>query len=76
MTLPHKETIIPHLNVVEAAAQGIGAVNTVVFNADEAIGYNTDYRGAMDCLTEAMRQLNGEENPFRGRTVLLLGSGG
>lgn len=76
ITLPHKETIIPMLHVVEAAAQGIAAVNTVVFNADEAIGYNTDYRGAMDCLVEAMREFTGDDDPFRGRTVLLLGAGG
>ncbi len=76
VTIPHKETIMPMLHRAESAAQGIGAVNTVVFNSEEAIGYNTDYRAAMDCMTDAMKKLTGEEEPFKGRTVLLLGAGG
>ncbi|MFM8323618.1 MAG: shikimate dehydrogenase [Pirellulaceae bacterium] len=76
VTIPHKETILPLLSRAEQAAQEIGAVNTVVFNQDEAIGYNTDYRAAMDCLTDAMKQVTGQEEPFKGRTVLLLGAGG
>lgn len=76
VTIPHKETILPLLNRAESAAQGIGAVNTVVFNADEAVGYNTDYRAAMAVLTDAMKIVTQEEEPFKGRTVLILGAGG
>ena len=76
VTIPHKQTVLPLLTQAEAAAQGIGACNTVVFNGDELIGYNTDYRAAMDCLNEAMAKTSDKLNPFEGASVLLLGSGG
>ncbi|MCY2983367.1 MAG: shikimate dehydrogenase [Planctomycetota bacterium] len=79
VTIPHKQSILPMLSQAEAAAQGIGACNTVVFanNADkELIGYNTDYRAAMDCLTEAMAKWTGQQDPFERESVLILGAGG
>jgi 3-dehydroquinate dehydratase/shikimate dehydrogenase len=48
-----------------------------------ATGYNTDYRAAMDCLTEALltqrtakKEERRDDDLFRGRGVLLLGAGG
>ena len=79
VTIPHKQTILPLLNQAESAAQGIGACNTVVFanNEDkELVGYNTDYRAAMDCLTEAMAKWTGSQEPFEKESVLILGAGG
>ena len=79
VTIPHKQSILPMLSQAESAAQGIGACNTVVFakNADkELIGYNTDYRAAMDCLTEAMSKWTGKQEPFERESVLILGAGG
>jgi len=79
VTIPHKQSILPMLNQAESAAQGIGACNTVVFanNEDkELIGYNTDYRAAMDCLTEAMAKWTGNQEPFERESVLILGAGG
>lgn len=76
VTIPHKQSILPLLTQAEAAAQGIGACNTVVFSNDELIGYNTDYRAAMDCLSEAMSKITGKPEPFAGQSVLLLGAGG
>jgi 3-dehydroquinate dehydratase/shikimate dehydrogenase len=79
VTIPHKQTILPLLDQAESAAQGIGACNTVVFanNEDkELIGYNTDYRAAMDCLTEAMAKWTGSQEPFERESVLILGAGG
>lgn len=76
VTIPHKETIFPMLTQAESAAQGIGACNTVVFADGQTIGYNTDYRAAMDCITEAFTRMKGSENPFPQATALLLGSGG
>ncbi len=66
VTIPHKESILPMLTQAEASAQEIGAVNTVRFDGEDAIGYNTDYRAAMDCLTEAMKHFTKEEEPFGG----------
>ena len=79
VTIPHKQTILPLLDQAESAAQGIGACNTVVFaNSEdkELIGYNTDYRAAMDCLTEAMAKWTGNQEPFEKESVLILGAGG
>lgn len=76
VTIPHKETVLQYLTQAETAAQEIGAINTIRFDGEDAIGYNTDYRAAMDCFTEAMKHFTKEEEPFKGRTVLILGAGG
>lgn len=83
VTIPHKESMLKLVNAAESAANGIGAINTVAFREDETTGYNTDYRAAMDCLTEALRtqrtlqnQTGRDDDLFRGRGVLLLGAGG
>lgn len=76
VTIPHKQTVMPFLTHVESAAQGIGACNTIAFIENELVGYNTDYRAAMDCLSEAMARVDSRPNPFEGKSVLLLGSGG
>lgn len=83
VTIPHKETILQHVHEAESAAQGIGAINTVVFRNVRGVGYNTDYRAAMDCLQEALstqktlQNLTGRDDDlFRGRSVLILGAGG
>ncbi|MFN7333767.1 MAG: type I 3-dehydroquinate dehydratase, partial [bacterium] len=76
VTIPHKQSILPMLTQAESAAQGIGACNTVVFSGEEMVGYNTDYRAAMDCLTEAYSKMTGKADPFEKAAVLILGNGG
>jgi 3-dehydroquinate dehydratase/shikimate dehydrogenase len=76
VTIPHKQAVMPFLTHVESAAQGIGACNTIAFIDDQLAGYNTDYRAAMDCLSEALAKDDSRANPFEGKAVLLLGSGG
>jgi len=83
VTIPHKEAMLGLMDEAESASQGIGAINTVAIKNGIASGYNTDYRAAMDCLTEALKtqktmqnQAYREEDLFRGRGVLLLGAGG
>ncbi|MFN3189549.1 MAG: shikimate dehydrogenase [Aureliella sp.] len=85
VTIPHKESIMPLLSEVEAAAKGIGAINTVAIRGEDAAGYNTDYRAAMDCLEEALKTQHTiqnvdeglrEDDLFRGRGALILGAGG
>jgi 3-dehydroquinate dehydratase / shikimate dehydrogenase len=83
VTIPHKETMLNYVHEVESAAQGIGAINTVIFRNVRGVGYNTDYRAAMDCLQEALRtqktlqNIEGRDDDlFRGRSVLILGAGG
>lgn len=83
VTIPHKEAMLQLMDEAESASHGIGAINTVAIKNGVASGYNTDYRAAMDCLTEALKtqktmqnQAYREEDLFRGRGVLLLGAGG
>ena len=45
VTIPYKEKIIPFLDELSVEAQEIGAVNTVLFNNNKKIGYNTDVIG-------------------------------
>jgi 3-dehydroquinate dehydratase/shikimate dehydrogenase len=68
VTLPHKQAIIPYLDVVDATAQAIGAVNTVLVEGDELHGYNFDCAGAMKPLNEML--------DVRGARVAVLGAGG
>jgi shikimate dehydrogenase len=68
VTIPHKIAIIDYLDEVEDIASKIGAVNTVVNRGGRLIGYNTDWRGAIDAL-EAQVEL-------KGRKALVLGAGG
>ncbi len=76
VTIPHKEAIGRHLTKVDPAVKSIAAVNTVVFDAAERIGYNTDYNAAMDCLEHALGQIGAEPSPLKGKRVLVLGAGG
>jgi len=67
-TIPHKETVIPLLDAVDASAERIGAVNTVKNEGGKLTGYNTDVPGLMEALKR------GGWTP-RGHGVLL-GAGG
>ncbi len=69
VTIPHKVSIMPHLDAVETTARHIGAVNTIVVRDGKLTGYNTDASGALRALREAGVELNGQR-------VLVLGSGG
>ncbi|XZE21168.1 shikimate dehydrogenase [Pirellulaceae bacterium SH449] len=76
VTIPHKSAILSKLTQAESAAHGIGACNTVIFADGELVGYNTDYRAAMDCLTEAYDKFRSPKNGFEKVSVLILGAGG
>jgi 3-dehydroquinate dehydratase/shikimate dehydrogenase len=76
VTIPHKEEVVKKLTRADGAVRGIGACNTVIFNGEARVGYNTDYRAAMSSLEAAMRAAGRGENPLAGKTALLLGAGG
>ncbi len=78
VTIPHKEAISKFLTKVDPAVKGIGAVNTVLFKGEEVLGYNTDYKAAMDCLEHALggAVLPGQTSPLQDKKVLVLGAGG
>ena len=51
VTIPHKQTILRHLDDCDPLAAEIGAVNTVVVRGDGKLyGYNTDYVGVLRAL--------------------------
>lgn len=68
VTIPHKLAVIPFLDQLDATAQAIGAVNTIVVEGERLLGYNTDVHGAMQPLTERL--------DVRGARVAVLGAGG
>src|SRR6202040_804801 len=69
VTLPHKQTLLKHLNECEPLAADIGAVNTVVVRRDGSLyGCNTDYVGVLRGLEKKLR--------IKGSRVLILGAGG
>lgn len=76
VTIPHKEAIARHLTKVDPAVKSIAAVNTVVFDGSEAIGYNTDYNAAMDCIEHALGTIGAKPSPVKNHRVLVLGAGG
>ena len=56
---------------VDSLAQGIGAVNTLVRNADGSLsGFNTDCTAALDAIEKGMGK------PLAGLTVVVVGAGG
>ncbi len=73
VTLPHKEDVIPHLDVVDDAARSIGAVNTVRLEDGRLEGFNTDAPGLVRSLLEghAGQRRRGliEDELFRVRTA-------
>jgi 3-dehydroquinate dehydratase / shikimate dehydrogenase len=80
VTIPHKEEVIKKLTEVDIAVRGIGAANTVIFDGQKRIGYNTDYRAAMLSLEDALERegfrSDTKETLLRGKTALVLGAGG
>ena len=76
VTIPHKEAIARHLTKVDPAVKSIAAVNTVVFDGGEVIGYNTDYNAAMDCIEYSLGEIGAKPSPVKNQRVLVLGAGG
>ncbi|RYD89249.1 MAG: shikimate dehydrogenase, partial [Sphingomonadales bacterium] len=56
VTIPHKQAVMPLLDRIDAAAQRIGAVNTVRPEGGKLVGYNTDYIGFLEPLLPILRQ--------------------
>jgi shikimate dehydrogenase len=69
ITYPYKERVVARVGVPEDRVRRLGAVNTVVFEADGARGYNTDYSG----FRAAYRTAFGEMPPG---AVCMIGAGG
>lgn len=69
VTIPYKAAVIPYLSEIDAHAEEIGAVNTVVNRDGRLYGYNTDFYG-MKAMIERMGL------SLDGKKVAVLGTGG
>ena len=69
VTYPFKQAIIDHLDHLDADAEAIGAVNTVVFSAAGTEGHNTDCWGFGESFRERMDDVS-------LRRVVQFGAGG
>jgi shikimate dehydrogenase len=68
ISLPHKETVMAHLDRVDEQARTIGAVNTVTRVGDALVGSNSDWLGIARALER--------ETPLAGKRAVVLGAGG
>ena len=69
ITYPYKERVVPLVGIPDPQVAALGAVNTVVFEADGPKGYNTDWSGFMAGYRRAL----GSRAPG---AVCMVGAGG
>ncbi len=72
ITAPYKEKIIPYLDEMDAYAEKIGAVNTVLCKDGQWIGYNTDGIGYVRALESKYPYITATKD----KSILILGAGG
>lgn len=70
VTIPHKIEVMAFLDEIHEGARAAGAVNTIVNNEGQLIGYNTDGIGYVRSLKEEV------EPALAGKTIVVLGAGG
>ena len=70
VTMPHKESVIPHLDDISGDARRAGAVNTIQRVGSRLIGHNTDVDGFRHLLSD-----DAGYDPA-GKKALVLGAGG
>ena len=68
VTIPHKVSIIKHLDAVDEIAKKIGAVNTIVNMDGRLMGRNSDCDGAVRAIAE--------HTSVNEQRVMILGAGG
>jgi 3-dehydroquinate synthase len=68
VTLPHKIRVMAYLDIIDAMAERIGAVNTILNEDGILTGYNSDAMGAVSALTERRSLAN--------QRVAIIGAGG
>lgn len=68
VTIPHKTEVIKYLDYLDIAAGLIGAVNTIEFGENGAVGHNTDGIGAIRAIEDV--------TPVKKKKIMVLGAGG
>ena len=69
VTIPYKQDVIPHCDVLDDSAKRIGVVNTIVNRDGKLFGYNTDFAGFL-------YNLNAHGITLKDTKVMICGSGG
>ncbi len=68
VTIPHKTEVIKYLDYLDIAAGLIGAVNTIEFGENGAVGHNTDGIGAIRAIEDVAT--------VKDKKIMILGAGG
>lgn len=74
VTIPHKQTVIAHLDVRDAAVEAVGACNTVLRREARWVGTNTDVEGFWRPLERRMVERFAHHGS--GLRALIVGAGG
>lgn len=69
VTIPYKERVVAHLDALSAEAAEIQAVNTILNQDGQLVGYNTDIYGFAEPLLPFKSDVDGKE-------VVVFGAGG
>lgn len=72
ITIPHKQSVMPLLDVLSPVAREIGAVNTILRHDGMLVGENTDAAGFMADLIRLAPQIRTHDP----KIALVLGAGG
>lgn len=69
VTIPHKTSVIDHLDSIDPIAEKMDAVNTIINENGQLKGYNTDGIGAYKAVLERIPSLD-------NKNVFIIGNGG
>lgn len=68
ITMPLKEVVLEYLDQIDHTTAKIGAVNTLVSQNNQLIGFNTDGIGALNVIEQYLK--------VAGKSILIIGAGG
>jgi len=68
VTIPHKVSVVEFVDSLDPVAEKVGAVNTISFERDKILGFNTDVVGVRESVEDVV-------DP-KGLRVAVLGAGG
>ena len=71
ITIPFKESIIPHLDKIDKHSKAIGAVNCVVIKKNKLFGFNTDWVG----YQSALKKISTKKDRVN-KSAMIIGYGG
>jgi 3-dehydroquinate dehydratase/shikimate dehydrogenase len=76
VTIPHKEEILNHKTKCDPGTVEIGAANTLVWEGEDRIAWNTDYRAVKSGLDEVYGEGEQDALTMKDKHALVLGAGG